>query len=92
MHVNGGNYFVTICFFKIATSIIASRKLVRMDEKFCFFVYYVKLINIELWMVEEGVALNGGLEILTMEGRIRKGIWKECKKVFFSFMINLRKW
>jgi hypothetical protein len=31
--------------------------------KFFLFVYYVELIGTKLWMVEEGAALNGGLEI-----------------------------
>jgi hypothetical protein len=29
-----------------------------MGRKFCLFVYYVKLIGIELWMVEEGTAIE----------------------------------
>jgi len=72
--VNGINYSVNICFSKIATTVIASRKLVKTSRKFCLFVYYVKLIGTELWMVEEGAALNGGLEIWKVEGRIRRGI------------------
>jgi len=27
-------------------------------------------------MAEKGAALNGGLESRTMEGKIRRGIWK----------------
>ncbi len=34
-----------------------------MGRKFGLFVYYVELISTKLGMVEEGVALNGGLEI-----------------------------
>ncbi len=83
LHVNGGNYFVTICFSRIATTITASRKLVRMGRKICFFVYYVKLINIKLWMAEEGVALKKGFELWTVEGRIRKGIRKNEGRFFF---------
>jgi hypothetical protein len=78
LHVNGENYFVTICLHKIVVAIIVSKKLLRMDRRFCLFVYYVELINTKLWMAEEGVALNGGLEIWTMEGKIRKGIRKQC--------------
>ncbi len=54
-----------------------------MGRKSCLFVYYVKLIGTELWMVEEAVALNGVLENRTVEGKIRKRIWKQCKKIFF---------
>jgi hypothetical protein len=74
LHVNDRNYSIVVCFSKIATIIIVSRKLVKMGGKFCLFVYYVKLNGIELWMAEEGAILNGGLEIWTMEGRIRRGI------------------
>jgi hypothetical protein len=62
LHVNDENYFVTICLFKIVVTITISRKLVRMGRKSCLFVYYVELIGTELWMVEEGDALSGGLE------------------------------
>jgi hypothetical protein len=37
-------------------------------------MYYVTLIGIELWMAEEAVALNGGLENRTVEGRIKRRI------------------
>jgi hypothetical protein len=84
LHVNDENYFVIICFFKIAASITVSRKLVRMSRKFCLFVYYVELNGTKLWMVEEGATLNGGLEIWMVEGRIRRGIWKQCRHVFLS--------
>jgi hypothetical protein len=63
LHVNGGNYSVVICFSKIAATITASRKIVRMGRKFCLFVYIVKLIDTELWMAKEGAELNGSLEI-----------------------------
>jgi hypothetical protein len=33
-------------------------------------------------MVVEGVALKGGLEHWTVEGRIRRGILKQCMLVF----------
>jgi hypothetical protein len=39
-------------------------------------VYYVKLIDTKLWMVEEAMALNGGLESKAVEGMIRRGIQK----------------
>jgi hypothetical protein len=61
--VNGENYSVTICFSTIVTTIIASKKLVRMSRKICLFVYYVKLISTKLWMAEEGVALKEALEL-----------------------------
>jgi hypothetical protein len=77
LHVNSENYFVAIYLFKIVTTIIVSRKLVRMGRKFCLFVYYVKLIDTKLWMAEEGA--NRCLEIWTMEGKIRRGIQKQCK-------------
>jgi hypothetical protein len=74
LHVNGINYSINIYFSKIATTITASRKLVKTGRKFCLFVYYVELIGTKLWMAEEGVTLNGGLEIWKVEGRIRRGI------------------
>jgi len=92
LHVNGKNYFVTICFFKIAATITISRKLVRMGRKSCLFVYYVELIGTKLWMVEEGVTLNGGLKSTTVEGRIRRRIQKQCTHVFSFFMISFRRW
>ncbi len=67
MHVNDGNYFVFVCFFNIVATITVSRKLVRMGRKFCLFVYYVKLIGIELWMVEEGAAIEWRLGDLDVE-------------------------
>ncbi len=79
LHVNKKNYSVNICFSKISTTIIVSKKLVRMGRKFCLFVYSVKLIGIELWMVDEGAALNGGLEICRVEGRIKRGIRKHYR-------------
>jgi hypothetical protein len=82
LHVNGENYFVTICLSKIVAAITASKNLARMGRKFCLFVYYVEMIDTELWMVEEGVALNGDLEIWRMEGKIKRGIRKQCKQVF----------
>jgi hypothetical protein len=68
LNVNNENYFVVICFFKIATTIIFQEKLVRMGWKSCLFVYYEQLNGTELWMVKEGVTLNGGLESRTVEG------------------------
>ncbi len=81
--VNGKNYFVIICFSRIATTITTSRKLVRMGRKICLFVYYVKFINTKLWMVEKGVALKEGLELGTVEGKIGSGIRKNESKFFF---------
>ncbi len=46
------------------------------------FVYYVELINTELRMAKERVALNGGLENKIVEGMIRRGIRKQCKHGF----------
>jgi hypothetical protein len=83
LHINGENYFVTVCFSKIVATITVSRKLVKMGMKFCLFVYYVKLIGTELWMAKEGATLNGGLEIWMMEGKIRRGIQKQCNRFFF---------
>ncbi len=82
LHVNDRNYSITICFSNIVVVIIASKKLVKMGRKFCLFVYYVELIDIELWMAKEGAALNEGLEIWMIKGRIRKGIRKQCRYVF----------
>jgi len=76
LHVNYENYFITVYFSKIAATIIVSRKLVKMGRKSSLFMYYVELIDAELWMVEEVAALNGGLESMIMEGKIRRGIRK----------------
>jgi hypothetical protein len=73
----------SLCFSKIAAAKIVSRKLVKMSRKFCLFLYYVELIDTKLWMVAEGAALNGGLEIWMVEGRIRRGIHKQCRHFFF---------
>jgi len=89
---NGGNYFVIVCLSKIATTIIVSRKLVRMGRKFCLFVYYVELIDIKLWMVKEGVALNGGMEIWTGEDKDKKGNSEAMQVGLYYFMINFRRW
>jgi len=59
-------------------AITVSRKLVNMGKKFCLFMYYVELIN-KLWMIEEVVALNGGVESKMVEGRIRRGSRKQCR-------------
>ncbi len=82
LHVNNINYFVTICLSKIVVAITVLKKLVRMGMKSCLFMYYVELIGIELWMAEEGVALNGGLESKMVEGKIRRGIRKQYRQVF----------
>ncbi len=67
----------------VTVTIIVSRKLVSMGRKICSFVYYVKLINTELWMAEEAMALNDDWESRIMEGRIRRRIRKQCREVFF---------
>jgi len=82
LHVNDKNYSIIVRFFKIVTTIIVLKKLMRMDRKFCLFVYYVKLIGTELWMVEEATTLNGGLESRMVEGKIRRKIQKQCTQVF----------
>jgi hypothetical protein len=78
LHVNGENDSITVCFSKIVTTIIYSKKLVKMGRKICLFLHYVELIDTKLWMVKEGVTLNGGLDIWTVERRIKRGIWKQC--------------
>jgi hypothetical protein len=73
----------------LAITIIVSRKLVSMGRKFCLFVYYVKLIGIELWMTEEVTTLNGGLENKILENMIRRRIWKLWRQVFlFSSLVS----
>jgi hypothetical protein len=74
LHVNDINYSIIVCFSKTATIITISRKLVKMGGKFCLFMWYAELNGIELWMAEESAILSGGLEIWTVEGRIRRGI------------------
>ncbi len=82
LRVNDRKYSIVVCFSKIVIAITTSRKLVKMVKKNCLFVYYAKLINAELWMVVEGVALKGGLEHWKVEGRIRRGILKQCRPIF----------
>jgi hypothetical protein len=53
-----------------------------MGKRICLFVYYAKLINAKQWMVVEGVALKPGLEHWMVEGRIKRGILKQCMLVF----------
>lgn len=55
----------------------------RMGRRICLFVYYAKFIGVKLWMAEEGMALKGGLEHWMVEGRIRSGILKQCRQMFF---------
>ncbi len=88
MRVNSGNYFIFVCFSKITITII---ELVKMGRRIYSFVYYVELISTELWMAKEGVALKGGLEQWTMEGRIRRGIQKQWRHVFLSYIISLKR-
>ncbi len=83
LRVNDENYSITICFFRIATTIIASRKLVKMGRRICLFVYCVELIGTKPWMGKEGATLKEGLELWTLEGRIRRGIWKNEGMFFF---------
>jgi len=60
----------------------------NMGRKFCLFVYYVKLIGIELWMIEEVTTLNEGLENKIVEDMIKRRIWKLCRQVFlFSSLV-----
>jgi hypothetical protein len=47
-----------------------------MGRIICLFVYYTKLIGVELLMVVEGATLKGSLEHWTREGMIRRGILK----------------
>ncbi len=63
----------------LAAAINVSRKLVNMGRKSCLFMYYVELIDIKLWMDEEAMALNGGIKSRMVEGRIKKGIQKQCR-------------
>jgi hypothetical protein len=74
----------------VTAAIIVSRKLMNMGRKFCSFVYYVKLINTELWMAEEAMTLNGDGESRTVEGRIRRRIRKQCREVFLFSSSILR--
>jgi hypothetical protein len=60
----------------LVATIIISRKLVSMGTKSCLFVYYVELINTELWMAKEATTLNGGLDSRAVEDKIRGRIWK----------------
>jgi hypothetical protein len=57
LHVNSRNY----AHWLLAVAIIVSKRLVSMGRKSCLFMYYVELVDIKLWMVEEARALNGGL-------------------------------
>jgi hypothetical protein len=82
LRVNGGKYSIVVCFSKIVITITTSRKLVRMGKRICLFVYYAKLISVELQMDVEGVALKGGLEHWTVEGMIRRGILQQCRSIF----------
>jgi hypothetical protein len=72
MHVNDGNYSITICNSRISRIITASRKLVRMGRRICLFMYYVELIGTKLWIAKEGATLKEGLEFWMVEGRIRR--------------------
>jgi len=72
--VNNEKYSIIVCFSKITTTITTSRKLVKMGRRICLFMYYAKLIGVELWMVVEGATLKGGLEHWMKEGMIRMGI------------------
>ncbi len=83
LRVNNKNYFVVVCFSRIATTITSSRKLVRMGKKICLIVYYVKFIGTKIWMVKESVALKKGLELWMVEGRITREIRKNEGMFFF---------
>jgi hypothetical protein len=54
-----------------------------MGRKLCLFVDYVEQIDNKKWMAKEVVALNGGMENKTLEGRIRRGFEKMVKHIFF---------
>jgi hypothetical protein len=92
LHVNNENYSIIVFFSKIVVVITISKKLVKMGRKSCLFLYHVKLIGIKLWMAKEGVTLNGGLESRMAKNNIRRIIRKQCKHVFFSFMISFKRW
>jgi hypothetical protein len=53
-----------------------------MGRKLCLFVDYVEQIDNKKWMAKEVVALNGGMENKTLEGRIRRGFEKMVKHIF----------
>jgi hypothetical protein len=86
LHVNGENYFIIVCLSIITIIIIVSRKLVNMGRKSCLFVYYVELIGTKLWMDEEAVTLNVGLESRMVENL------KTMLVGFSSFTINFKRW
>ncbi len=50
-----------------------------MGRKSCLFMYYVELIDTKLWMDEEAMTLNGSIESKLVEGRIKRGIQKQCR-------------
>jgi hypothetical protein len=54
---------------------------VSMSRKSCSFVFYMELIDTKLWMAKEAATLNGGLKSRTVDGKIRRGIQKQCKHV-----------
>jgi hypothetical protein len=86
LHVNGKNYFIIVRLSIITIIIIVSRKLVNMGRKSCLFVYYVELIGTKLWMDEEVVTLNVGLESRMVENL------KTMLVGFSSFTINFKRW
>jgi len=63
-----------------------------MGGKSCLFVYYVELIDTKLWMAEKAATLNGGMENRTVEGRIRRRIWKQCRQGFLLSSSVFRGW
>jgi hypothetical protein len=81
LHANNENYSVT-------TTIIVSRKFVSMGRKSCLFVCYDKQIGTEPWIVEGVATLNGGLHNRTMEGKIIRRIWEQCRQVLFFFFFS----
>jgi hypothetical protein len=78
-----------VCFFRIATTITTSRKLVKIDRRICLFVYYIKLIDTKLWM-KEGATLKEGLQLWMVQGRIRRGIRKN-EGMFFFLHNNIKR-
>jgi len=56
---------------------------VSMGRKLWLFVYYVKLIDNKLWMVEEAVALNGGMKSRMVGDKIKRRIAMQTRSFFF---------
>jgi hypothetical protein len=63
----------------------------KMGRKICLFVYHAKFIGAKLWMAKEGVALKAGLEHWMVEGRIKRGILKQCRRKKNSYIVILKR-